>query len=138
MVCACKYVVSSFILALIPAMSLEKIKLDGEINRIPFVTSLVISWLLPVTFIPSRNTLSSKFIRADGVEISENYHLNISYYPKLYLYRTRYNQNMLRSPLNKASKSGSTSNKFNSLPFHMQEFSLSSLYHTFTLATTYC
>ena len=68
MVCVCIYVVSSFILALVQAMSLEKIKLDGKINRFPFVTSLVISWLLP-------GTVPGNF-RADCVEISENYHLN--------------------------------------------------------------
>ena len=89
----CEYVASSFILALIPAMSLESIKLGGEINRIPFVTSLVISWLLPGTCHPSRDILSSKFIslRADDVEISEIYHLNNTCYSKSYLYRTRYN-----------------------------------------------
>ena len=38
----CVFFVLFFILALIPAMSLELIKLDGEIKRIPFVSSLVI------------------------------------------------------------------------------------------------
>ena len=46
-------------------------KLDGENNRIPFVTSLVISLLLPGTCHQSRGILSSGFIRADGVEISK-------------------------------------------------------------------
>ena len=64
-----------------------------EINRAPFVPSLVILWLLPGICHPSRDILSSKFIRADGVEISEIYHLNNTFYSKSYLYRTRYNQN---------------------------------------------
>ena len=76
MVCVCKYIISSFTLALIPAMSLEYIKFDREINRIPFVTSLVILCLLPGTCHPSREILSSESIRADGVEISEIYHFN--------------------------------------------------------------
>ena len=93
MVCVCKYIILSFTLALIPAMSLEYIKFDREINRIPFVTSLVISWLLPGTCHPSREILSSESIRADGVEISDIYHLNNAYYSKSYLYSTRYNEN---------------------------------------------
>ena len=93
MVCVCKYVVSSFILALIPAISLELIKLDGEINRVPFVTSLVISWLLLGICHPSRDILSSESIRADGVEISKIYHLNNTHYSTSYLYRTRYTEN---------------------------------------------
>ena len=68
-------------------------KLDSEINRIPFVTSLVISWLLPGTCHPSRDILSSESIRAVGVEISAIYHLNNTFYSKSYLYRTRYNEN---------------------------------------------
>ena len=68
-------------------------KLGGEINRIAFVTSLVISWLLPGTCHPSRDILSSEFISADGVEISEIYHLNNTYYSNSYLCDTRYNQN---------------------------------------------
>ena len=71
MVCVCKYVVSSFSLALIPAISLG-FKLDGKINRILFVTSLVISWLLPGTCQASRDILSSEFIRAGGVEIAKS------------------------------------------------------------------
>ena len=82
MVCVCLYyVVSSFVLALIPAKGIEKIKLDGEINQIPFVTPLVISWLLPGTCHPSRDILSSGFIRADDVE-KALYHLNFTYYSK--------------------------------------------------------
>ena len=68
-------------------------KLDGEINRNPFVTSLVISWLLPGTCLPSRDILSSESIRADDEEISEICHLNNAYYSKSYLYRTKYNKN---------------------------------------------
>ena len=68
-------------------------KLDYEINRISFVNSLVISWLLLGTCHPSRDILSSGLIRADGVEISELYDLNNTYISKSYLYRTRYNGN---------------------------------------------
>ena len=49
------------------------------INRISFANSLVISWLLPGTCHPSWDILSSESIRADGVEISEIYHLNNTY-----------------------------------------------------------
>ena len=57
-------------------------------KRNPFI-----SWLLPGTCHPFRNILSSGFIRADGVEISDLYHLNNTYYSTSYLYRTRYNEN---------------------------------------------
>ena len=70
-------------------MSHEEIKLDDEINRIPFVISLVL--LVPVT--RPGTYCPREFIRADGVEISEIYHLNNTYYSKSYLYRTRYNKN---------------------------------------------
>ena len=82
-----------FILTLIPAMSLKLIKLDGEIKRIACVSSLVISWLLPSICHPFREILSSGFIWADGVEITELYHLNNTFYSTSYLYRTRYNEN---------------------------------------------
>ena len=80
-------------LALVPAMSLELIKLNGEINRIPFVASLVISWSLPGTCHQSRDIFFSEFISADGVDISELYRFNNMYCSKSYLYHTRYNKN---------------------------------------------
>ena len=93
MVCGCKYIVSFFILALIPAISLEYIKLIGEIKRIPFVTPLVISRILPGTCHPSLDILSSGFIWADGVGESELYHLINTYYSTSYFHHTRYNKN---------------------------------------------
>ena len=68
-------------------------KIDGEIKRIPFVTSLVISWFLRSTCHPSRDILSSGVIKADGVEIIELYHLINTHYSTSFLYRERYNEN---------------------------------------------
>ena len=86
-------VVSSFILALIPAISFECIKLDDEIKRVLFVTSLVILWLLLCTCHPYRDILSTEFIRADGVKMSKICRLNNKHYSKSYLYHKRYNEN---------------------------------------------
>ena len=69
MVRVSKYVVSSFSFALITGMGIELIKIDGDQKN--FVCNF------PCYFVstchPSRDILSSRFIRADGLDISGPY-----------------------------------------------------------------